>query len=167
MFKIITGQWVYFLVAPMLAFLMLLTLYLLDASVGMGEAYLFLSQYCGDILKNGNLEKFPVDWQTGFIGGMVLGAIIAAVISGEWKLKLFPEDKGGGDFISASMITPIEGVGGGFLVMFGLQLGGDTLLGQWSAAMQLSTGAWLFLFVTLATSLIYRFISNRIAKGGK
>lgn len=166
MIKMITGQWVYFIVAPMLAFLMLLTLYLLDAAVGMGDAYLVLSQYCGDVIKNRQLDKFPIDWQTGFIGGMVIGGAIAAIISGEWKFKLFPED-GGGDFISASLITPIEGIGGGFLVMFGLQIGGDTLLGHWSSAMQLSTGAWLFLFITLTSSFTYRFISNRISKGGK
>ncbi len=165
--KLFTGNWPFFYTGCTIAFLFILSLYLLNTPVGMSEAYLMMSEYCGEVIKERNLEEWPLfDWQTGFLGGIFIGAFVAVLVNGEWKFEFFPEDRKNKGFFPAIFTSPIRGIVGGFMVMFGLQLAGDSFLGQWASAIQLSTGAWLFLSATLLSGVFASAVmSMKMEKG--
>jgi len=149
-----TGKWSPYLAGALLAVLFVLSLYMLDSPAGMSEAYLMLSEYGRGAIEQRSLgrellERFPFDWQTGFLIGIALGALGAAVVGGQWKFRLFPENSSQQGLLASPGLSPLVGFCGGFMVMLGLQLAGDSLLGQWCATLQLAAGAWLF-FVSLA-----------------
>lgn len=153
--KLFTGKWSPYLAGSIIAFLFVLMLYILDSPVGMSNGYLMLSEYCQEAYHNRTIEEPPfLDWQTGFLGGILIGALIAALMSGEWKLRMMPESKGKNLFTSAGA-TVFFGLIGGFLVMLGLQLAGDSFIGQWAAAIQLSTGSWIFFLSILFWGVIF------------
>lgn len=172
MIKFITGKWSFYISGVVIAFLFVLTLYILDTPVGMSDAYLMLSEYCRDFIYKRRIDELPMlDWQTGFLGGILIGAFIASIVGGEWKFKIFPEGGSSKGFVGFSVITPLQGIAGGFLVMLGLQLAGDSFLGQWAAAIQLSTGAWIFLLTALIfgglTTFLLSLKSGEAGKGKK
>ncbi len=159
--KIVSGKWPPFLAGPMLAFLFILSFYLLDSPLGITEGYNEISQYCRESIQSRKLEGYPpLVWQTGFLAGVLLGAFAAAIISANWRLTLFPEDRKSKGLIASTWITPIQGAVGGFLVMIGLQIAGDSFLGQWASAIQLSTGAWIFMFSIVIWGVIFYGIIN-------
>ena len=49
--------------------------------------------------------------------------------------------------------------------MLGLQLAGDSFIGQWASAIQLSTGSWIFFISILVWGVIFTLILS--AKLGK
>ncbi len=159
-----TGKWSVYLAGLTFAFLFVFSLYVLNSPVGMSNAYLMISEYCEQFTYMRIPEELPLlDWQTGFLLGIIGGALAASIISGKWKIELFPGERKQKDFLASSALTPVQGLVGGFLVMLGLQLGGDSFLGQWAAAIQFSTGAWVFLIcafftATLLSVIIYAVI---------
>lgn len=156
--KIFTGKWSPYLAGSITAFLFVLMLYVLDSPVGMSNAYLMLSEYSGEAFHNRTIEEPPfLDWQTGFLGGIFIGALIASLIGGEWKLRMMPSTEGKSLLASAGA-TVFLGLAGGFLVMLGLQLAGDSFIGQWAAAIQLSTGAWLFFISILFWGMVFTLV---------
>lgn len=156
--KLFTGKWSPYLSGSIIAFLFVLMLYVLNSPVGMSNAYLMLSEYCQEAYHNRTIQEPPfLDWQTGFLGGILIGALIASLISGEWKLRMIPDSKGKGFFASAGS-TVLFGVSGGFLVMLGLQLAGDSFIGQWASAIQLSTGSWIFFLSILFWGILFTLI---------
>ncbi|MBN2643479.1 MAG: YeeE/YedE family protein [Victivallales bacterium] len=165
--KIFSGKWSFYLSAAFLALIINIALYLFDSPVGMSEGYLSISEYCGEIIEQKSIASAPViDWQTGFLLGIFGGALITALICGEWKLSLLPENSGS-DSLKAFALSVLKGLGGGFLVMLGLQLGGDSMFGQWASAMQTSVGAWIFLIAFFVTGTILSILlSRRSAEGG-
>ena len=168
MTKFITGKWTFYVSGAAMAFLFVLTLYVLDTPAGMSDAYLMISEYCRDFIYKRRINELPMlDWQTGFLGGILIGAFTASIMCGEWKFRIFPEDRTKKGFAGFSFITPLEGIAGGFLVMLGLQLAGDSFLGQWAAAIQLSTGAWIFLVTALIFGLLIRFLISLGSGGGE
>lgn len=149
-----TGKWSPYLSGTLLAVLFVLSLYVLDSPTGLSDAYLMISEYGRVAIADRTfgrelLDRFPFDWQTGFLIGICAGAMVAAILGGQWKFRIFPESSSQQGTLSSSGLSPLVGLAGGFLVMLGLQLAGDSFLGQWSAAIQLSAGAWIF-FVSLA-----------------
>ncbi len=165
--KFLSGKWSFYVSAVLMAFVINLSLYLFDSPVGMSNGYLSMSQYCGEVIRDKEINSAPViDWQTGFLIGIFVGALITALICGDWKFSLFPGDAGG-DAVKAFGMSIIKGIGGGFLVMLGLQLAGDSLFGQWAGAMQMSAGAWIFLISFFVTgSIATILLSRRSAEGG-
>ena len=163
--KLFTGKWSSYLSGSIIAFLFVLMMYILYSPAGMSNAYLMLSEYCQEAYHNRTIQEPPfLDWQTGFLGGILIGALIASLIGGEWKLRMMPDSKGKGFFVSAGS-TVLFGVSGGFLVMLGLQLAGDSFLGQWASAIQLSTGSWIFFLSILFWGIIFTLIlATKFAK---
>lgn len=163
--KIFTNKWSTYLSGTILAFLFVLMLYILDSPVGMSNAYLMLSEYCQESFHNRSIQELPfLDWQTGFLGGILIGALFASLVGGEWKLRIMPESKGKNFFASAGA-TVLLGLSGGFLVMLGLQLAGDSFVGQWAGALQLATGSWIFFLSILFWGVIFTLIlSAKFAK---
>ena len=156
--KIFTSKWSPHLSGIIVAFLFVLSLYILDSPPGMSDAYIILSEYCQETYHNRAIKEPPfLDWQTGFLGGLFIGALIASITVGEWKLRLLPESGKSGFFASAGA-SVLCGLAGGFLVMLGLQLAGDSFIGQWAAAIQLSTGAWIFFLSILFWGVMFTLI---------
>lgn len=165
--KLFTGKWSSYLAGSIIAFLFVLMLYILDSPVGMSDAYLMLSEYCQEAYHNRAIEEPPfLDWQTGFLGGILIGALIASLLGGDWKLRMMPDTKGKG-FLTSAGATVIFGLSGGFLVMLGLQLAGDSFIGQWASAIQLSTGAWIFFLSVLFWGVIFTLgLAAKLASSG-
>ena len=162
--KILTGKWSSYLSGTIIAFFFVFTLYVLDSSAGMSDAYIMISAYCDESIHAGSVKEFLLDWQTGFLGGICIGALIAAIFGGDWKIRMIPESSGKGMIASAG-ITVITGLAGGFLVMLGLQIAGDSFLGQWAGALQLSTTSWVFFISLLIWGIVFTaIIAAKVAK---
>ncbi|MBN1865570.1 MAG: YeeE/YedE family protein [Victivallales bacterium] len=163
--KLFTGKWSTYLSGTVIALLFVLMLYVLDSPVGLSDGYLMLSEYCQESFHNRTIREPPfLDWQTGFLGGILIGALAASLLSREWKLRIMPEETGKNFFASAGA-TVFFGMAGGFLVMLGLQLAGDSFIGQWAAAIQLSTGAWIFFISILFWGIIFTMLmAAKLAK---
>jgi heme A synthase len=108
-------------------------------------------------------EFFPFDWQTAFLAGIAIGALFASLASGTWRLRIIPEDVKGSGPMGAFAVTIIQNIAGGFLVMTGLQFAGDSFVGQWAAAMQLSTGAWIFIFFFIVWGVVFSGIFRSVS----
>ena len=156
--KIFTGKWSSYLSGTIIAFFFVLTLYILDSPIGMSDAYIQISAYCKESIHARAVTEAPfLDWQTGFLGGIFLGALVASIFGGEWRLRMIPESSSKGMIASAG-ITVFTGIAGGFLVMLGLQIAGDSFLGQWAGAIQLSTTSWVFFISLLIWGIIFTAI---------
>ncbi len=94
-----------------------------------------------------------MDYGVWFLIGIPIGAFIAAVLSGTFKLELVPdvwrERFGGsvpGRFIAAFI--------GGIVIMYGARLAGGCTSGHGiSGGLQLAVSSWVFLAVMFATGL--------------
>lgn len=165
MAKVFSSKWSFWISGLVIALLFNLALYLFDSPIGMSDGYLPLEQYCGKVISKGSLKSPPsLDWQTGFLFGIMIGAFIAAVLSGCWKFEFFPADMGK-EFFPAFGKSVLKGFLGGFLVMLGMQIAGDSFFGQWAAAMQLSAGAWLFLITFFVTGTVLTILLAKRAEG--
>ena len=155
--KFFSNKWSIYTVGILIAFIFIIALYVLDTSVGMSQAYIMLSEYCKETIYNKTVSEPPfIDWQTGFIIGIFIGALLAAIISGDWKFEFVPGGKMK-KFFSSIGASIFIGALGGFFVMLGLQLSGDSFIGQWAAAMQYSTSAWFFFLSIFFWSILITF----------
>ena len=166
---ILTGKWSFYLNGALLSGMIVLCLYLFHDTVGMNDGMIKISEYVEEtaeqVSEDEEINLPPLEWQTGFLGGIFIGALAASLMSGNWKIRFFQDKESG--VVSKSLKTVFYGLGGGFLVMLGLQLSGDSFLGQWSGALQLSGGSWIFLVSCFAAaSGIAILLENRGEPGG-
>ena len=122
--NIVTGKWSFYINGALIALLIVFCLYLFDDSLGMGDGMVVVSEYCNTAVKDKAINPPPaLDWQTGFLCGIFIGALAASIISGKWKIRFMQDSEGDG--IAATFVkTIVFGLAGGFLVMLGLQLAG-------------------------------------------
>jgi hypothetical protein len=168
--RILTGKWSFYINGAFLSGMIVLCLYLFNDTVGMNDGMIMISEYAGKTVEqtadSKEIDLPPLDWQTGFLGGIFIGALAASLMSGNWKIRFFQEKESG--IITKSLKTVLFGFVGGFLVMLGLQLAGDSFLGQWSGALQLSGGSWIFLVSSFAVaSGVAILLEQRNASGGE
>ncbi len=158
--KILSGRWSFYINGTLIALFILLALYLFDDTLGMSDGMLAVSEFCTNSVESGSVEAPPtLDWQLGLLGGILIGALASAIISGSWKIQIVPKSSGG---IVRKIWQPIvQGIVGGFLVMLGLQLAGDSFWGQWSAAIQLSSGAWIFIITMFIVASVASVLLDR------
>lgn len=165
MIKALSGKWPFYVNGVLIALTVILGLYFFNDGLGMSDGMTVISEYCRESVQEKKLaEAPPMDWQTGFLFGIFIGALAAAITSGQWKLRVIQESEGG--FFHSFFKTVGFGIGGGFLVMLGLQLAGDTFFGQWAAAIQMSAGAWIFLIAFFAVSVLVAILLERRKEGG-
>lgn len=145
------GAWPFYVSGPLLAVLTVLSLYLFDSPVGMGDAMTVASEYCVESVESRRLAAPPMDWQFGLLFGIFIGALGMAALARDLKPKLSSET---GPVASGLLRTALLGLAGGFLVMTGVQLAGDSVLGQFSAGIQLSGAAWVFLIAFAASAVL-------------
>ena len=168
--RLLTGKWSFYINGALLSGMIVLCLYLFQDTVGMNDGMIKISEYAEktaeQVSEDEEIDLPPLEWQTGFLGGIFIGALAAALMSGNWKVRFFQDKESG--IVSKSLKTVLYGLGGGFLVMLGLQLAGDSFLGQWSGAIQLSGGSWIFLVSCFAVaSGIAILLENRGESGGE
>ena len=135
-----------------LAFLFLISLYILDAPVGSNAAYSALLDRGKEVI-DGITPTF--DWQIVFLVGVFLGSLVAAAVSRDFKLQLFPEDhlsKGTGVFFLT--LGPVFSFLGGVFVMSGLILAGNSFLKLWSDCLGLYIIIGLFLIIVFVEAVI-------------
>jgi hypothetical protein len=156
----LSGKWSFYVNGTLIAVFVILCLYLFNDNIGMGDGMLVISEFCNQSIRDKAIDTPPeLDWQTGFLGGILIGALGASIISGNWKIRIFPEKEGG--IITTAWKSVVFGIGGGFLVMLGLQLSGDSFWGQWASAIQLSAGAWIFLISTFVVATLTSIMLER------
>ena len=143
-------SWPLYISGPALAFLTVLSLYLFNDSIGLGDARTVASEHCVEGVTEQDWDALPLDWQLGLLLGIFLGALGTAALAGGYKPRI---SEGEGSVYRRLAVTPVQGIIGGFLVMTGIQLSGDSVFGQFAAGIQLSGGAWVFL-IAMAVSAI-------------
>ncbi len=159
-----------YIAGPLIAVLFMLGYYLINSPPGIDEGYRIISDYCKERIETGVIDvnqRPPLVWQTAFLAGILIGGALGAFSGSDWRLSIFPEGGGVKGMLSSAWTSPLSGLIGGFLVMTGLQISGASFLGQWAAAMMLSTGAWIFIFATLIWGVIFYGIINSRSAGGK
>ncbi len=108
------------------------------------------------VAKNSYWKSMPLTWDYGvwFLVGLPLGAFIAAVISGTFRLEFVPEvwrQQFGGSVLKRF----IAAFFGGAIIMFGARMAGGCTSGHGiSGGLQLALSSWEFLIVMFATGLL-------------
>ena len=156
---IFNTRWPFYFSGTMLAFVILLSLYLLNDVVGMGESMTFVKEFCTKSIESGSLREVPFDYCTVFAAGLMLGAFTASIFSGNFKFQISPDC--GGSFTSRQFKGIVGGFLGGFLTMLGIQLSGENVYGHLVGAIQLSGSSWLFLCSMLFSGVILAIIFDR------
>ncbi len=163
----LSGGWPWWVTGVLMAISGVALLYLFDDYPGMSDGMLMTVEFARRAAEEKSLnEPPPLDWQTGFLGGIFVGALACAFISGKWKLALMPEGTEGG-WMFGSGKAIISGLAGGFLVMLGLQMAGDSFFGQWMSVIQVSAAAWVFMIAFIVASVITAILMARRAGGDK
>ncbi len=161
--SILTKKWSIWTTGLVIALFMLLSLFILDSPLGLSNTYLVLLGYLEESIKEQQINQLDFNWQIAFLIGIFIGGLITAIFMGKWDFNFFPEERKSKGFIASIGITPVQGIIGGVLVMTGLQLAGDSFLGHWFGAMQLSVGSFIFILTTFAVAIIICVLFN---KGG-
>ena len=149
--KLSSSTWSPWFTGILLAFLFVITLYVLDAPTGSLNAYAEIIEK-GKEIYNGRIPK--ISWELVFLIGILLGAFVAALASKEFKLQLFPEDhlsKGPTFYLTAG---PIYSFLGGLFVMAGLIIAGDTFIRLWTDWMSLYMVTGLFLLIMFVEAVV-------------
>ena len=163
--KISSSTWSPWTSGVILAFLFLISLYLLNEPIGTTTAY-------AELINNGkeaiNGITPSVDWQVIFLIGVFLGSFIAAIAGKSFKLQLFPEDhltKGPSFYLT---LGPIYSFLGGLFVMAGLILAGNSFLKLWSDCLGLYMIVGFFLIIVFIEAVIIgTMLTLRIEKKKK
>jgi uncharacterized protein len=149
--KMSSSNWSPWATGIILAFLFLISLYLLDEPVGTTTAY-------SDLIDNGkdavNRIVPTINWQVIFLIGVFIGSFIAAIVGKNFKLQLFPEDhlsKGPSFYLT---LGPVYSFLGGLFVMAGLILAGNSFLKLWSDCLGLYMTVGLFLIIVFVEAVI-------------
>ncbi len=135
----------------LIAFLFILSLYVIDSSVGSINAYSNLANKAAAIY-NGNMPS--ITWDEMFLIGILIGAFIAALAGKQFKLQLFSEDhlsKGPAYYLTFGIMLNLLG---GFLVMAGMIIAGDTFTKMWGDALGLFTIVGLFLIIMFVEAVL-------------
>ena len=155
-----TKSWPFYISGSVLAFLTVLSLYMFNDSIGLGDAMTLASEHCVEGVTDQDWDALPLDWQLGILLGIILGAVGTAALSGWYKPRF---SDGEGSVTRRVVLTPLLGILGGFMMMTGIQLSGDSVFGQFAAGMQLSGGAWIFL-IAMAVSAV--LLASLLAQRG-
>lgn len=156
---IFNTKWPFYFGGTMLAFAVLLSMYVLNDVIGMGESMTAINEFCSKTVESGTVRAVPFDYCTIFAVGIMLGAFTASIFSGNFKIQIAPDC--GGSFTSRQFKGVFGGFIGGFLTMLGIQLSGENVYGHLAGAIQLSGNSWLFLASMLFSGIILAIIFDR------
>jgi len=140
-----------FISGVLMAFLFVITAYILDDSAGSIGAYSGITDKLFDLFGENSLN---LNWEEFFLIGILAGSFVSALVSKQFKLQLFPEDhlsRGPAYYLSTGLITNFLG---GFIVMMGLIIAGDSFLKMWNDALGLFMIVGLFLIIMFIESVV-------------
>ena len=146
-----SSNWSPWTTGIILAFLFLISLFLLDEPIGTISAYSKLIDNGKEAI-NGIVPS--VDWQVIFLIGIFLGAVIASLTGKNFKLQLFPGEhlaRGPSFYLT---LGPVYSFVGGLFVMAGLILAGNSFLKLWSDSLGLYMIVGLFLIIVFIEAVI-------------
>ncbi len=150
--KIISDSWSPWFSGIVLAFLFLISMYVLGEPAGTNSAYSELLDNCKVILFN---KEIPVlDWEVMFLVGVFFGSVIAAVFGKTFKPQLFPEDhmsRGASFYLG---LGPVYLFLGGLFVMLGLIIAGNSFLKLWNDSLALYMIVGLFLIIVFVEAVL-------------
>jgi len=163
--------WSPYLVGALIGVLSWLTFYFSNKALGASSQYAAFSGMLGrlfaprhtDSLKyfKDNPPKFG--WGTTLLIGMLIGAVIAALSSGETTLRFLPEmwvDRFGED---SGLLRAITAFTGGAAMAFGARLAGGCTSGHGiSGTLQLSVGSWISAACFFVGGIVVAFLLYRI-----
>ena len=99
-------------------------------------------------------SPFAFDYGVVFLGGLMLGAFVSAIMSGTFRIETVPEvwKHHMGASVAKRFFYAFLG---GALTMFGARLAGGCTSGHGiSGGLQLAVSSWVFLAVMFATGLV-------------
>ena len=144
---IFNSKWPFYIGGGVLVFAILLGLYLLDDSLGMNQGFAIIGEYCAESAAEEEFGTISLNYSLGLILGIILGVAVAAIFSGNFKFQLIANYDSG--ITIRTFKTVFYGIIGGFLVMTGIQISGESIYGHFVSAIQMSAGAWIFLAAML------------------
>ncbi len=141
---IFNRKWPFYIGGGVLIFAFLLGLHLIDESLGMGQSFTIVGDYCAESAADEQFNRISWDnYSLGLLAGILLGVFVSAILSGNFKFQLLANYDSG--ITIRAFKTIICGLIGGFLVMSGIQIAGESIYGQFLSAIQMSAGAWIYL----------------------
>ena len=156
---IFNTKWPFYISGTALAITVLLSLYVLNDTIGMGDSMTAASTFCKETLNDGNLNSIPCNFYTVFAIFIVAGAFCASLFSNNFRLQIAPDC--GGSFTSRQFKGIFGGFAGGFITMLGIQLSGENVFGHLVGAIQLSGSAWTFLFAMMFSGTLLAILFDR------
>lgn len=156
---IFNTKWPFYFSGTMLAFIILLSLYVLNDTVGMGDSITIANEFCNKSIDSGRPQAVHFDYCTIFAVGLMLGAFTASIFSNNFRLQFAPDC--GGSFTSRQFKGVAGGLLGGFITMLGVQLSGESVYGHIAGAIQLSGNSWLFLMSMLFSGTLFAILLDR------
>jgi uncharacterized membrane protein YedE/YeeE len=145
--------WSPYVVGALIGVLSMLTFYFSGHALGASTAFARLAGMVGKLFARKHTEalefyqkKEPkVDWQVMLVGGVIVGAVLAAWTGGELTLRWLPpmwQER----FGNSVWLRLLVGFAGGGLMAFGARLAGGCTSGHGiSGALQLSVSSWIAL----------------------
>ncbi len=149
--KIISSNWSPWITGAVIAVIFSLILFILNKPFGTLNDYVDLIN-AGKAIYYG--EHIQWSWGLLFIIGIFIGAFVASLTGKNFKLELIPEDhfkKGSSYYLT---IGPILSFIGGFLVMAGLIIAGNSFLKLWSDCLSLYMSVIIFIIIMFILSVI-------------
>ena len=140
---IFNSKWPFYIGGGVIIFAVLLGLYTIDDTLGMGQSFIIAGEYCAETAMEEEFGSITLNYSLGLIIGIIAGVAFAAIFSGNFKLQLLANYDSG--ITIRTFKTIFYGIVGGFLVMSGIQIAGESIYGQFISAMQMSVGAWIYL----------------------
>ena len=136
-------KWPFYISGCVFVFAIILGLFMIDSSLGMGQSFIVVGEYFAETAVEEEFGEISLNYSLGLIFGILLGVVVAAVFSGNFKLQLIANYEFG--ITIRAFKTVFYGLIGGFLVMTGIQISGEAIYGQFVSAIQMSVGAWLYI----------------------
>ena len=133
-----------------------------DTSIGASTAYARAAGMIEKRIWGAGIENKPfyqkitptVDWQVMFVGGILIGAFLSALLSGEFRISFLPSVWQEG-FGNTPLLRLLAALLGGLLMGFGARWAGGCTSGHGiSGALQLATGSWLAIVCFFAGGIV-------------
>ena len=163
--NIFNSKWSFAICGAILAAMFLLGFYIFGTTIGLGDGMRAMSEYFSESMSGADPSEVPeFDWQIGIFLGMFIGALGASLMNNSWKLEFILQE--GGQSVGAKLLyTMTTGLLGGFFGMMGMQLAGDSIFGLMGSALQLASGAWVYLITFFVLGVIFSILMERRREG--
>jgi uncharacterized protein len=149
--KISSSTWSPWLTGIILAFVFVISVYLLNSPFASLNAYSELIEKT-KVAISGRMPHLT--WEVYMLIGILIGAFVAALAGKEFKLQLFPEEhlsKGPTFYLT---LGPVYSFLGGLFVMAGLIIAGDTFIKLWMDWMSLYMITGVFLIIMFVEAVV-------------